>query len=343
MAKFGVLKKITALATAIALVVCFAVSASAISVVTTTTYDREVAGEVEVTVTVTGTAAELPVGANVTYYATKGGADVHIDQTQVLTAGTATFAFNTVESNLKSNALVGYTGATEANDDSTITGYTVTYPGNSQVVPTGVETITFNYDLPAGKVFKNVAVTSGTATVTGSYADGTVTVNFSAISSDVTLAVNVEGDTGAVTAAAEFVDAGALTVGEGFVKEAVYVDGELDEDFAAANADAAGDRKLTVIGKATSAANYGIIVDDEAIVAGTYTAAQFAALAGDKYAAAGKDDATGMFAVQLIDTSSEGEAWVAAATTYQTAVYVEDANGCFVVVAGDEVATTVTE
>lgn len=341
MAKNGVFKKIAALTLAIALVVCFAVSASAINVLTTTAY---VTGteDIKVNVTVTG----IDEGANVTYYAKNGAADVHIDQAKATASG-ASFEFNTAATNLESTVKVGYTGASAA-ADAVIEGYTVTYPAGSKVIPTAATTVSFPYTLGEGKVFEAVNVSAGTATIANAeYANGNVTVTFTAISSDVTLAVvEAAAPIETPTATAEAIEAAAVVVkANAEYDEGIKIDGvkeSLDKDaadvkdadvIAGANADKVGDRKLTVIGKVSAASAYGVVISETEITTGVINAAAFANL--NSYAGATKND-EGVFAIQLIDTSAADseDAFVKAGTTYYTAIYALDANGAYVITAG---------
>ncbi len=335
MAKNGVLKKIAALATAIALVVCFAVSASAVNVATTTAYTNGTE-DVTVNVTVTG----IDEGTNVTYYAKKDAVDVHIDQAKATASG-ASFEFVTAATNLDSSVKVGYTGASEA-EDADITGYTVNYPAGSKVYPTETTTVTFPYALGEGKLFNTVDVTAGTATVANAtYADGTVTVTFAAkLAGDVTLAVaTTDAPVEVPTATATFIDAAAVVAtdkidgtvsGEG--KDAVTNPDDSQETIDA-NADQAGDRKLTVIGKVNAEAAYGIIVSETAIESGVINAAAFGAYTS--YAGATKNE-LGEFAIQLIDTSAADseDAFVKKGVNYYVAIYALDANGSYVITAG---------
>ena len=333
MAKNGVLKKIAALATAIILVVCFAVSASAVNVATTTAYTNGTE-DVTVNVTVTG----IDEGTNVTYYAKKDAVDVHIDQAKATASG-ASFEFVTAATNLDSSVKVGYTGASEA-EDADITGYTVTYPAGSKVYPTETTTVTFPYALGEGKLFNTVNVTAGTATVANAtYADGTVTVTFAAkLAGDVTLAVaTTDAPVEVPTATATFIDAAAV-VATDKIDGTVAEDGETrnpndSQETIDANADQAGDRKLTVIGKVNAEAAYGIIVSETAIESGVINAAAFGAYTS--YAGATKNE-LGEFAIQLIDTSAADseDAFVKKGVNYYVAIYALDANGSYVITAG---------
>jgi|GEM_PF-2864083 len=326
-------KKIIALVAAIALVVCFAVSASAINIATTTQYVSGTS-DIKVNVTVTG----IDTDDNVTYYAYDEDYNpVHIDQAKATAQG-ATFQFNTLETNLGSNVIVGYTGG-EADDTATIKGYTVTYPNGSKVIPTEATTVTISYTPTAGKVLDEVTVTAGTATVlsaTPTANAGEVSVTFaSALTGNVTLAVTEKIVKEAATATAEVIDAAAIVATD-------KIDGTVNgdernpddhEDTIAANANKAGDRKLTVIGKVASAQAYGIVVSEAAITSGAVSAEDFATMTS--YAGVTKDATTGVFAIQLIDTSDAGsaESFVKADTNYYTAVYALDANGDYIITA----------
>ena len=342
MAKIKVLKKIAALVTAIALIVCFAVSASAVEVLTSTTYADN--GEVRVAVTVT----DVDPDANVTYYATRTiegvVTPVHIDQTKAI-GTTATFEFNTDEANLLSEVKVGSTGTAAT---GSIEGYTVICGGQTRDVVNADDsyTLQFTYDRTEGKKFKDVSVQSGNAltNLSSSEDNGTITVTFTGITSDVTLQVNEEDDSsGAVTAEASLIGSAGIVVkantdySQGIKMETIYDDNnnvDTDSDNNAnANADKVGDRKLTVIGKVSvsEGKRYGVIVTTGNITTGTISADDFAALSDKTYAGATKGS-DGVFAVQLIDTSSntEGTAFIEVGD-YNTAIYAEDDNGSFVI------------
>lgn len=334
MAKNGVFKKIAALAMAIALVVCFAASASAINVATTTTY---VGDEIKVEVAVTGIAK----GVNVTYYATDAqDNEIHIDQAKATASG-ATFEFYTDKANLNSDVKVSYTGAGEATDEK-ITGYTISYPGDSEVVPTATTTFEFAYTAPANKVVvaeNPVVVTEGEAEIASStYNNGTATVVFASLSGNVTLDVTLEdAPLGEVTAEASFIDAGAK-VSTGTVDKVItgghedgkgnIVNGTESED-ADVNA-AVGNRKLTVIGQVNVDAGYGIVVSTEEITSGEYTQAEFEAM--DSYAGA-TQSTNGLFAIQLIDTSDadSDDAFIKAGVDYYVAIYAANGDGRYVI------------
>lgn len=328
-------KKIIALVAAIALTVCFAVSVSAegVEVLTTTTYVGT--EDVKVNVTVTG----VDEGANVTYYATKGNAHVHVDQEKADATG-ASFEFNTKLTNLDSAVKVGYTAATKA-EEAVIEGYTVAYPGGSEIIPTEATTVDFNWaSSGAHYVFDGVEVVGDAVVSKATFAEGVVTVVFESIKGDVTITVNEKYDAAVTTMAVETIDAGAVLVAEtekeGY--EDIKLDGIVDDagneitdetQIKNANADAVGDRKLTVLGKAKDADKYGIIVSENAITETTLWADEFETkYAADAYEGVTKN-AEGLFAIQLIDTSRadvEGDVpFVEANKEYHTAVYAFDA------------------
>ena len=345
MAKFKAFKKVAALVTAIALVVCFAVSASAeISVVTTTTYSAN-SGDVTVSATVTGTNSEIAEGVNVTYYALNAdGTDaVHIDQ-QKAAGSSVTFTFDTAETNLKNNVKVGYTaGASVGN--GTIAGYTVTCEGETKVVPTGATSVKIPYTPADGQEVSAVTLTSGTVVNPDfTFANNVITITFDSISSDATFDV-AEGDAPAAVSVSS-VQAAAVLVGENVKIDGVVVDDKTlsvnHQDSIAANADKKDDRKITVMGKVAGATSYGVIVSATEADAATrnLSAADFAALSEVTYACQiAKDDTRGgLFAVQLIDTSDvNSPAFIAKGTTYYTAIYAVKADGSVVVTQSDDV------
>ncbi len=355
MAKNKVFKKITALAMAIALVVCFAVSASAeVNVSTTTKY---VGDDIEVNVTVTATEGEIAEGTNVTYYATNGDGNVHIDQVKA-TGSSATFNFNVDGvAQLNSDVKIGYTGASAAKDEK-ITGYTVTYPdGSSEVLPTEDATsVQFAYTPSAqGKAFDTVTLTGDATLGTAEESYGTVTVTFASITGDVTIAVVEKTSVVETAAVPEVLAVGAVYVKENKNYEAgIKIDGYYDDNGnkvvdSAYNADAVGNRKVTVIGKATDAEEFGVIISETAIEAKQYTADEFKAAFVDtnkSFSAITKND-KGKFAVQIIDTNNEaGADLIKADTNYYTAVYVKDeATGVYEVAIGSTVraSSAVTE
>ncbi len=303
-------KRIAALATAIALVVCFAVSASAINVVTTTQYAGE---NVNVTVNVT----EGGSAAYVTYYAKNpAGNVVYVDQ-EALVGGSATIKYQTAESSLKGEVKVGYTGANSA-ETKDIAANTITYPGGTKYLPTEEKTatITFSYT-PTTEGKKVGTVTADANATVGEWtydsSTGTVRVPLSEIKGDVTLSLT-ETDSVIDTAVATFIDAALMIVKDGALGEAEGV-----------NTAKAGDRKMTVIGKAQNATNYGIIVSESAIATGERDNLE----GFDVYEAFGQRT-DGLFAVQVIDEGEDATAENAIfnnSKSYYVAVYVKTASG----------------
>lgn len=337
MAKNGVFKKITSLAMAIALVVCFAVSASAddFGVITTTRY---VDDDIRVNVRVTG----VPDGANVTYYATKSGADVHIDQVKA-DGTTAVFEFNVdgVEQ-LQSNVKIGYTGASDA-EETVIDGYTVTLDNaQPQVIPTEATQVSFTYTATgSNKEFEKVTADSGVTGLGYSLDGSKINVTFTDISGDVNFTLVEKDKVATSEAKAEFISSGAvvsngendqiLTGGhedeKGNVIDGTLADG--DEDVQAAE----GARKLTVMGNVGEATVYGVIVSDTAITSEALSASAFAEAYSEKTYAGLTKSSNGLFAVQIIDTSTANP-FIAAEGTYYTAVYARDSAGNYKVTAG---------
>ncbi len=336
MAKNGVFKKITSLAMAIALVVCFAVSASAdgFGVLTTTRY---VGDDIEVSVVVTG----VPEGANVTYYATKDDTDVHIDQVKA-SGTTAEFRFNVDSAGqLQSNVKIGYTGASKAKE-TVIDGYTVTYPdGSTEVIPTEETSVSFTWSPSANMAFGGITTTGGVTDAVGAYEDGTVLVTFTDVTGNFTIAVNEKPAVVTSEAKAEFISSGAVVsngendkilTGGHEDDKGNFIDGTLEDGDENVQA-AAGARKLTVMGNVGTATVYGVIVSDTAITSGALSEEAFNAAYSEKtYAGLTKSEA-GLFAVQIIDTSAENP-FIAAEGTYYTAVYAQDGAGNYKVTAG---------
>lgn len=319
MANFKALKKIAALVTAIALVVCFAVSASAINVVTTTTY---VTGD-ESLVTVDVAVTDLADGDEyVTYYATDDDGDpVHIDQA-AKTGTTATFQFRTEATNLNSSVLIGRTSADATEEE--ITGRTITWSvdggtTNTETIATEAENFVIkNYAPASGKEFDCVKLNN--VEVDTEPASGNITVP---------LADFVEGQSDVIVIYEKDAESGAPTVSVNLVEKAfITVDAEN-----AANGDntlveaTEGNRKLTVIGRVTGTpvdADFGIIISDTEITATTMTAADFATATENKNTfKALEKNANGVFAVQLIDTSEVGSGNEFVTEGLHAAVYVK--------------------
>lgn len=320
MVKTGVFKKIAALTAAVTLVGSFAVGASAVvSIQTTTSY---VAGsnnqKVSVTANVTGAGSKVEV----TYYATKGAEVVYVDQDTATAAGAVKFEYVTAASDLESAVKVGYTGATSA-VASDVTGYTITCGDQSTVVPTSNEggTFTFAYAMPDGQALDKVTST-GAAVNGASYSEGYITVVLAAVTADTTLTV-VTKDAVVLNPTGEYLQSAAI-VSNG---KTDAVEDETPGDITSE----AGNRKLSVLAKVVDSDDYGIIVSETAITAGTV-----ATLPEGAYKAKGKS-AEGYFAVQLIDTADAASTdFIKANTNYYTAVYYKTASG-YVIVAGGTV------
>ena len=353
MAKNGVFKKITALAMAIALVVCFAVSASAVTVSTTTKYVGEVDSVkyIDVTVNVTDAGANN----NVTYYATKqvsgNTVDVHIDQEKADGNGSAEFNYRTEYANLgTTTAKIGVTDASSAETEGgEVDGYKVTLVRDGinldvkNVADEDDLTVVFAYEASDNKTFDEVEVSGNATNVTAtpSEENDTLTVTFTEITGDVTLTV-IEKDAVTTKATAEVLEIGAK-ISTGRV-DGVIGDVTDAEDNVIENADvqaSKGDIKLTVVGKATGAREYGIIVTTADITAdkmdadafenayGEYTYKGITILEDDEtFEKDGKDITykKGLFAVQIINTevAAGEEAMLVKGTQYNVAVYAKD-------------------
>lgn len=321
MAKNGVFKKITALAMAIALVVCFAVSASAVTVSTTTRYVD--ADYIDVVVNVAAAGANN----NVTYYATKqvsgNTVDVHIDQDKADENGAVTFSYRTDAENLGSTtAKVGVTGADSATTaGGEVDGYTVTLDHQNQsviVADEGQLTVKFNYEASSNMKFKEVTTTDATIKAQ-SEAEGEITVTFEAITKNISLTL-VEETTVVDTRVAEVLEIGAV-ISTGKEDGATDETGDVTKDDAIKASE--GDIKLTVIGMATGDSKYGILVSKDEITGYdaniAYEGATILTEDDDKlgYEA-------GLFAVQIINTevAAGEEAMLVAGETYNVAVYV---------------------
>lgn len=332
-------RKIMALVMAIALVVCFAVSASAIpEVIPTTTY---VNGEASVVVNVTNAGEN----ANVTYYATKNDAPVFVDQKQANAAGATSFEFVTALTNVGSTVKVGYTGSETAVTDEIddVAKYTIKY-GETEVgwvyVGETAKTVTFDYAAPAHHSLKSVSATNADAV--GELGDGTITVTLTNIVGEVVITIETEDkEIDGYVAKISIADAAAIVVKEDAEDAKVKDENdefvEDEEIIASVNADKAGDRKLTVCGKVESEyQKYGIIVSTDSIATENLREADFTAKYADDERYEAKTVAGGRFAVQLIDTSAEGDAasFVVKGTPYYVAVYAySEADGVYFVVA----------
>lgn len=318
MAKSKTFKRIAALATAIALVVCFAVSASAVEVATTTQYVTGDETKVNVTVNVTdATGADY-----VTYYATKSGSVVYVDQVAV-TDGEAEIKYQTAETNLKGDVKVGYTGGTDALDKAIDANTVTANDVEVKVLPTEAVTASFEFSYAPADGKTVDTVTSDDAVVEKAEytaATGKISVTLSSIDGDVALKV-AEKDKVSAVASADIIDAAAIVVGDatGFGEDA-------------ANTAEEGDRKITIIGKALNAENYGVVVSENALATEYASMAELEA-AGDVYEALGSvtesGDRQGLFAVQIIDQATDAaDKTIVEGKAYHVAVYVVEDGKC---------------
>lgn len=344
MANFKALKKIAALVTAIALVVCFAVSASAeISVVTKTTYtpgsDNEL---VDVNVVVTGLE---DTDAYVTYYATDASSiPVHIDQV-VASSNRAEFNFQTDAEKLESSVVIGRTSADAAITGETIDGLAITWSINGgattrEVIATEADSYTIAYTATSGKVFDYATVNGATAEA--AEAAGNIVVQLASLADDAREATIViyekDAPIDAPTVAATAITAAAVEVEDGSYK--IYDDKENEiapEEGDTALESEAGNRKLTVIGNAAGAQKFGIIISDTA-----FTTDRATSLDGyTAYEALGATEA-GTFAVQLIDSATENHEVITDAGVY-VAVYAFDGNVYSITALADVVKAVTVE
>lgn len=309
MVKTGVFKKIAALTAAVAMMASFALCASAAEVQTTTQYVNGTQ-EINVIASVSGAGA----AAEVTYYATNGAKNVYIDQKTADEDGAVSFDYVTDAADLlKSNVLVGYTGASATATDDDIPGYTISGTGITDLnVPTENinGTHVLDYALDAGKIV--TGVTAEGATVSNAiYANGKLTVTLAGATGNVVLSVATE-DAATHNPSIDFVDA-ALIVSDGTADEVIEVlEGDGD------NTVKAGDRKLSVLACVTDATEYGVLVSTEAIEDSVVVGALDENIA---FRALGAND-SGFFAVQLIDTDADtSEAMLQTGVKYYTAVY----------------------
>ena len=299
MAKIGIFKKIAALATAIAIVVCFAVSAGAVSVTTTTSYVNGANGDISVEVTIIG---DDIAGKNVSYYAYKGTDPVHIDQIDDFN-GNETISYVTSDANLNSEVKVGYTGASVATP-SQIDGDKVEWNGTPVYIPTKATAATVRFATSATSVVPGYNATGATIT-SAEITSGYLTVVLSNISAEKeNINLTIETKTEAVV---QLIDA-AFVYSNGHDDIASGVDTEV------------GDRKLTAIGKVKgNPTEFGIIV----------TADSSNPAADDKYKAVASTvdvankTAEGYYAIQLIDTEAEGGDLLNA-NRYYVAAYADE-------------------
>ena len=349
MAKIKALKKIAALVTAIALVVCFAVSASAINVVTKTTYTPGSNDElVDVKVTVTGLD---PADTYVTYYATDASSNpVHIDQVAAEEGNKATFNFRTEATKLESSVVIGRTSADAAHTGETIDGLAITWKidggteSEPDVIATEAESYTItSYVATSGKVFSHARLNG--EEVEAREEAGNITVPLASLGDEDETATIViyekDAPVGTPTVAASIITAGAVVVEDGNYK--IYNDKKEeiapeagDEDILASETD---NRKLTVIGNSGGATEFGIIISDEEITVDKLSATQFAKY--DSYEALGASK-SGTFAIQLIDSETADHAVIPDAGVY-VAVYAFDGSIYSVAALADVVKAVTVE
>lgn len=278
MAKIGIFKKVAALATAIAIVLCFALTAGAVSVTTTTSYVDGAEGDILVEVTIQG---EEIVDKSVSYYAyTSEGSPVYIDQIE---EGSEEIFFDYVtdDANLNSAVKVGYTGASAATP-SQIDGNTVTWGEAVAYIPTEATEATVTFETEATDVLSYDAEGADIVSIIP-VAGESLTVVLENIEGPVTLDIQFKAQ-----ATAQLVDAAfVISNGHDDIASQVGQEGEF------ADTRWGRDKKLTAIAKVTGSDVYGVIVSETA----EYTA-------DDMFQAAGKT-ANGYFAVQLIDLDDD--------------------------------------
>ena len=316
MAKIGIFKKVAALATAIAIVVCFAVSAGAVTVTTTTSYVDGAPGDILVDVTISG---EDIQGKSVSYYAyDKNNSPVYIDQFEDGEAS-VTFDYVTNSANLNSDVRVGYTGASEA-EEAYVDGDKVTLNGDAasaQYIPTAATNATVVFATTATEVvsYEATGATISSASITGDYLTVILTdINAEKGNIDLTIATETEATVELIDAAF-VICAGANDTGK---LEAVT---------------SINDRKLTAIGKAKGTDDFGIIVSATASYTGDN---KFQAIANN-----GTMDgitANGYYAVQLIDDVSDDIEFLTA-DAYYVGAYADTAVDMYEV---DDVVTPIS-
>ena len=301
MAKIGIFKKVAALATAIAIVLCFAVTVSAeVTVTTKTSYFGIKNEDIKVEVKIAG---EEIADKSVSYYAFDSeGSPVYIDQFDDGNA-TVTFDYVTDTADLYSDVKVGYTGA-DAATSSQIDARTVTWDkseGEDPVayIPTEATeaTVTFATDATAvtsctaDKAEVNYELTSGES----------ITIILSKISGPVTLTIETQAQ-----AIAKIIDA-AFVVSNGS-DDIVITDENKDVVDTAWRQHV----KLTAIGKVTGATDYGVIVCEKDA---TYTE--------DDWFKAVAKTTSGHFAVQLIDDNSDDATFINKNKKYDVRAYAD--------------------
>ena len=296
MAKIGIFKKVAALATAIAIVVCFAVTAGAVVEVTTmTSYVDGAEGDILVEVTIAGDF----VDKSVSYYAYNDeGSPVYIDQFEDVT-DEIVFDFVTESANLDSDVKIGYTGA-DAAEDAKVDGNTVTWGDAVAYIPTEAKVATVTFETEATDVLSSSAEN---ATITSIVPNSgkSLTVMLSDIKGAVTLDIQFKAQ-----ATAQIIDA-AFVVSNG--SDDIKI---TDENREVVDTEWRKHVKLTAIGKVTGATEYGVIVCEKDA---TYTA-------DDKFQAAGITK-SGHFAVQLIDDNSDDATFINRNKQYDVRAYAD--------------------
>lgn len=325
MVKTKVFKKIAALTAAVAMIGAFAASASAVVVTPTTTYTT-VDGQQKVNVVTN--VSELGGAVEVTYYASKNGNTVYVDQKTANASGEAQFDYVTDTANYGAAVKVSYTNAAAAEDVANgVPSYTISGTGITSItVPTGSINGEHNlaYTLASGQVITGVTATAPATVSSYEYNAGTLTVVLANATGDVVLTVA----TGiAYNPTITCIDAAAI-VSTGVEDE---IEGAAQDVHAAL-----GQRKVSVLAQVADATEYGIIISAAAIEAGEKDT-----LPAGAYAA--KGNSNGYFAVQVIDTGDDTaeDALIQSGVTYNTAVYYRHPNtGKYFIVAGDDVVAS---
>lgn len=317
MAKIGIFKKIAALATAIAIVVCFAVTAGAVSVSTTTSYLDSAEDDILVEVTITADDDDI-LDKSVSYYAYNNEGPVYIDQIE---DGSTEIFFDyvTKNANLNSDVRVGYTGASEA-EEAYVDGDKVTWgDAPAQYIPTGATEATVRFATEATKVVGTPSVDGAEFAVDPDIVGGYLTVVLTGISAEkenVELTIETETE-----ATVELIDAAFVICAGG------NDTGKLEA------VTSKNDRKLTAIGKAKGTNDFGIIVSATASYKDDN---KFQAIANN-----GTMDgitANGYYAVQLIDDVSDDIEFLTA-DAYYVGAYADTAVDMYKV---DDVVTPVS-
>ena len=300
MAKIGIFKKVAALATAIAIVVCFAVTAGAVVEVTTmTSYVDGAEGDILVEVTIAGDF----VDKSVSYYAYNDeGSPVYIDQFEDVT-DEIVFDFVTESANLDSDVKIGYTGA-DAAEDAKVDGKKVTWGDAVAYIPTEATDATVVFATEATDVV-SYSATGAKISAKPIAGEGFITVILTEIDTESDDPVVLEIETKA-QATAKIIDA-AFVVSNGHDDIKIT-----DENREVVDTEWRKHVKLTAIGKVTGATEYGVIVCEKDA---TYTA-------DDKFQAAGITK-SGHFAVQLIDDNSDDATFINRNKQYDVRAYAD--------------------